>query len=246
MTSDKQNIKTQKVWAVIAKRELSAYFTSPVAYIVSALFLLVTGFMFFSTFFLSGRAELRGFFGLLPVMFSLFIPALTMRVFSEEARVGSLETLLTLPVTIVDVVMGKYIASFISGMVMLFPTLSYVIVCFMFGTPDIGPIIGSYIGSLLLLAAFCAIGFFTSSCTKNQIIAFFASAFICVFLTLIDAFSVILPSSIVAFISFISAGSHFDSICRGIVDTRDVLYFVSLAAIFLVLTVNSINGSRKG
>ncbi len=240
------NTKAVNVRNVIMKRELNAYFTSPVAYIVCVLFLLFSGFTFFSTFFIAGRAELRAFFNMLPIMFSFFIPALTMRLFSEEQRVGSMETLLTLPVTVTDIVLGKYRAALISSVVLLVPSLSYVIVCYMFGTPDVGPIIGSYAGAILLAAAFTAIGIFASSCTKNQIVAFFIAFALCIFLTLISSFAVIMPAQIAAIISFISADSHFDSISRGIIDTRDVLYFISLIAIFLVLTINTINNSRKG
>src|SRR5574344_301032 len=166
-------VKVQKTWVVIMKRELVSYFTSPIAYIVCGLFLIFSGCFFFATFFLAKRAELRNFFELLPMTFSFFIPALTMRVFSEEKRSGSIETLITLPVTSIDVVTGKYIASFISSAVLLVPTLFYVVACVIFGKPDMGPIIGGYLGAILLAASYSAIGLFASSATKSQIIAFF-------------------------------------------------------------------------
>jgi len=129
---------------VIARRELAAYFSGPIAYIVSGLFLAFTGFLFFSTFFLVNRAELRGFFALLPIMFAFFVPALTMRLFSEEWRSGSIETLLTLPVSSLDVSLGKFAAAFCFIVCMLLPTLSYVITATVLGAPDAGPIIGGY------------------------------------------------------------------------------------------------------
>ena len=131
-------MKTKKPWAVIMKRELASYFSSPVAYIVCGLFLIFSGILFFSTFFIAGKAELRGFFGMLPLLFSLFIPALTMRVFSEELRSGTIETLLTLPVSPAQVVAGKYLASLVASLVLLVPTLSYVLACCVFGSPDMG------------------------------------------------------------------------------------------------------------
>lgn len=249
MSSENSTIKTQKVqsgWKVIMKRELAAYFSSPIAYIVGCFFLLFSGFVLFSTFFAIRRAELRNFFQMLPIIFSLFIPALSMRVFSEERRSGSFETLLTLPVSTADVVAGKYLATLSAALLMLVPTLSYVLTCRIFGSPDMGPIVGGYIGSVLLCAAFTAIGLYASSTTKNQIIAFFVAFAICIVLSLISSFEVLLPGVLVSLVTFVSASSHFDSISRGIVDTRDIIYFVSLAAVFLVLTVRSIENSRRG
>jgi ABC-2 type transport system permease protein len=245
-SSAKPNAAARGGWKAIMRRELAAYFSSPIAYIVCGFFLLFSGFMLFSTFFIARRAELRRFFELLPILLSLFIPALTMRVFSEERRSGSFETLLTLPVSTADVVTGKYLATLTSSLLMLVPTLSYALTCAMFGTPDAGPIVGGYLGSVLLCAAYTAIGLYASSTTRNQIIAFFVAFAICIVLSAISNFAVLLPGSLVGLASFISASSHFESISRGIVDTRDILYFISLAAVFFVLTVQSIENARKG
>lgn len=231
---------------VIIRRELGAYFASPIAYIVTCLFLLFSGFVFFSTFFISQMAELRRFFEFLPILFSFFIPAITMRMFSEEKRSGSFETLLTLPVSTLDVVMGKYIAALISSLVMLVPTVFYAITCMLFGSPDMGTIVGGYIGSILLSASYTAIGLFASSITKNQIIAFFTSFSICIVLSLLNNFAVIFPGAIVSLVNFISASSHFESVSRGIVDSRDIIYFLSLTLAFFALTVRTIENSRKG
>lgn len=221
----------------IMRRELASYFSSPVAYIVTGLFLIISGVMFFSTFFINKRAELRGFFSLLPILFSFFIPALTMRLYAEEKRSGSIETLLTLPVTDAQVAVGKFLSAFVSAAVMLAPTIFYVITAYMFGSPDSGPIIGGYIGALFLCAAYSAIGVFASSLTKNQIIAFFTAFIICIALTLLSTFLIFLPASVVSFFSAFSASAHFTSISRGIIDSRDLLYFISVSLIFLCLTV---------
>ena len=234
------------VWLVIARRELGAYFTSPIAYIVCALFLIFSGFLFFSTFFLNKRAELRYFFELLPTLFSFFIPALTMRIFSEEKRSGTMETLITLPVKTSSIVAGKYAASVVSSITLLVPTLFYVIMCYAFGTPDKGPIIGGYIGAVLLAASYTAIGVFASSITKNQIISFFVSFAICFALGMLSDFAVLVSSVLVPFVTFISAKSHFASISRGIVDLRDILYFVSVIVIFVALTVQKIQDTKRG
>jgi ABC-2 type transport system permease protein len=235
--SDSKSAKKQSPAIIIMKRELKTYFTSPVAYIVTALFLIVTGILFYSVFFLYDRAELRQYFSLLPVLLALFIPALTMRIFAEERRVGSIETLMTLPVTELDVVTGKYLASFLGTLIMLAPTLLYILPTVIFGSPDFGPIIGGYIGAIFLSACFTAIGIFATSITKNQIIAFFTAMIICMVLTMIDSFLIFLPSQIVSVLSYLSASGHFDSISRGIFDTRDFLYFISLTALFFTSTV---------
>ncbi|MBO4404115.1 MAG: ABC transporter permease subunit [Treponema sp.] len=238
--------RQKKAWAVIARRELGAYFSSPMAYIVGGLFLLASGFLFFSAFFLQKRAELREFFELLPILYTFFIPALSMRIFSEEKKSGTLETLVTLPVTADSIIIGKYAALVISSVVMIAPTVFYVITCFIFGNPNPGPIIGGYAGAVLLSAAFCAIGLFASSVTKNQIIAFFVSLAICAVLSIINIFVIFVPGSLVQLMLFLSATSHFNSISRGIIDSRDVIYFVSITALFLALTVRTVKNSKRG
>lgn len=230
---------------VIMKRELATYFTNPISYIVTGLFLIITGVMFFTTFFLQNRANMRNFFSLLPILFSFFIPALTMRLYSEEKKSGSIETLMTLPVTDLQVVTGKFLAAFISSAIMLAPTLLYLVSILFFGKPDIGPIIGGYIGAIFLCAAFSAIGVFASSVTKNQLTAFFVAFMICIVLTMIDAFLIFLPAPIVSLLQFISANEHFTSISRGIIDTRDLIYFISLTALFFCLTVKTQENDRK-
>ena len=184
---------------IIMRRELCAYFTNPAAYIVTGLFLVFSGILFFSTFFLNGRADLRNFFSLLPMLLSLFVPALTMRLFSEELRSGSFETLMTLPVTEAQVVLGKFLAAFITSAAMLCPTIFYAVTARVFGQPDIGPLIGGYIGSLFLCAAYSAVGIFASGTTKNQIIAFFEALAICFALTLLGPLLVFLPAPLTRF-----------------------------------------------
>lgn len=237
--------KTKKPYVVIMQRELKSYFSSLVAYIVTGLFLIITGVFFFTLFFLQNRAELRQFFGYLPIFLALFVPALTMRLFAEERRSGSIETLLTLPVTEVDVVIGKYLASFISTLVMIAPTLLYIIPVEVFGSPDYGPIVGGYLAAILLCASYSAIGLFASSITKNQIISFLVGLIICMGLTMIDTFLLFLPAPVVSFFSYLSATAHFASVARGILDTRDLIYFVSLTALFFIFTVKSQQNAKN-
>lgn len=227
------------------RRELAAFFTNPAAYIVTVIFLVATGIFFFSTFFINGRADLRNFFGLLPIMLSLFVPALTMRLFSEELRSGSFETLMTLPVTSAQVILGKFLAAFLTSAAMLVPTLFYVVTACVFGKVDFGPIIGGYIGALFLCALYSAIGIFSSALTKNQIIAFFTALALSFALTLFGTILIFLPAPLVRFFSWLSVTTHFQQIARGIADTRDIIYFVSLAAVFLLLTQQKISVKKN-
>jgi ABC-2 type transport system permease protein len=238
-------IKSKNPALIIMSREIKSYFSSPIAYIVTGLFVAACAFLFVNTFFLANRAELRGFFSQLPVLYSFFIPALTMRMFAEEKRSTSLETLLTLPVTVRDIVLGKYLAAFISGAILLVPSLFYALTCAVFGIPDAGPMIGGYLGSLFLTATFCAIGLYASSITKNQIIAFFTGFAICIMLTLFNYLALFMPSFLVRPVTYLSAINHFQSISRGIIDTRDIVYFVSLSALFIVMTVRSVKGGQE-
>ncbi len=220
----------------IAGRELRDYFTSPIAYIVISIFLLVSGWFFFTTFFLYNQADLRSFFNLLPPILSFIIPAITMRLFSEERNVGSYETLLTLPVTFRDIILGKFLAALILVAVMLAPTLFYALCIATIGALDWGPVIGGYLGALLLGAAFCAIGLFASSLTRNQIIAFIVAMAICFALTTIDRMLFFFPQATLAILGYLGAGSHFQNIARGVIDSRDIIYFLSVVFIGLYST----------
>lgn len=217
----------------IFKREFRHYFVTPIAYIVIAIFLILTGWFFFSTFFLYSQAELRNFYSLLPLIFSFIVPTLTMRLFSEEYNVGSYEILVTMPVTDTDIILGKFFAALAFIAVMLLPTISYAISVSFLGELDWGPVVGGYVGALLLGAAFCAVGLFASALTKNQIIAFIIGMIICFSLTMIDKILFFLPESMLGFFQFIGAGYHFENVSRGILDTRDILYFVSI--VFMAL-----------
>ena len=143
--------------AHIFKKEFRSYFVSPIAYIVISIFLLVIGWFFFTPFFIYNQASLRNFYALLPIMFSFVVPAITMRLFSEELNIGSYEILLTMPVTFSDVILGKFLASVVFVAAMLFPTLAYPITVSILGQLDWGPVIGGYVGAILLGAAFSAV-----------------------------------------------------------------------------------------
>ncbi|MEA3436895.1 MAG: ABC transporter permease subunit, partial [Thermodesulfobacteriota bacterium] len=188
---------------------------------------------FFTTFFLYNQASLRNFFSLLPIIFSFVVPAITMRLFSEEFNVGSYETLLTMPVTFLDVILGKFLASVAFIAAMLIPTLAYPITVGFLGQLDWGPVAGGYIGAILLGAAFSAIGLLSSSMTRNQIIAFITGMAICFTLVLIDKMLFFLPRFSLVFFQYLGADHHFQNISKGIIDSRDILYFLSISFIGL-------------
>jgi len=212
----------------ILKKELKDYFISPIAYIVISIFLVIIGWFFFSTFFLFNQADLRHFFTLLPLVFSFIIPAVTMRLFSEELNIGSYEILRTLPVTSKDIIFGKYLAGVIFVAAAMVPTLSYPIFVSFLGQLDWGPVIGGYLGALLLGGAYTAVGLFASAVTRNQIIAFIVGLVICFVLTLIDKMLFFFPNQLLGIIGYIGADFHFANIAKGIIDTRDILYFASV------------------
>jgi ABC-2 type transport system permease protein len=217
----------------IFRKEFSAYFISPIAYIVISVFLLVTGWFFFATFFLFNQANLRTFYALLPIVFAFVIPAITMRLISEELNIGSDEILLTMPVTVVDVVLGKFFAGVALIVVMMIPTLAYPLTVSLLGQLDWGPVVGGYLGGVFLGSAFCAVGLFASALTRNQIIAFIIGLAICFTLTLIDKMLYFLPQSLLGVFAYLGADFHFQNIAKGIIDTRDILYFVSVCFVGL-------------
>ena len=219
----------------ILSKELKDYFISPIAYIVISIFLMVTGWFFFSTFFIFNQADLRNFFNLLPMIFSFVIPAITMRLFSEEFNVGSYEILLTLPVTFKQIILGKFLAALIFVVAALVPTLSYPIFISVLGELDWGPIIGGYLGAILLGGAYAAVGLFASAITRNQIIAFIVGMGICFMLTLIDKMLFFFPPSLLGVLGSLGAELHFSNIAKGIIDSRDVFYFLSAIFIWRII-----------
>ena len=225
----------------IFKKEFYAYFLSPIAYIVISIFLVVTGWFFFSTFFIYDLASMRNFFAMMPIIFSFVAPAVTMRLFSEELNVGSYELLLTMPVSIREVVLGKFLAGTIFMAVMLLPTISYPLTISFLGELDWGPVVGGYIGAFLLAGSYCAVGLFASSLTRNQIIAFIIGLAICFGLTMLSKMLFFMPETLLGIFSYLGVDMHFANISKGIIDTRDLLYFVSVIFIGLYATHLSIS-----
>jgi len=220
----------------VFKKEFRGYFVSPVAYIVISIFLILTGWFFFSTFFLFGQAEMRNFFALLPIMFSFIIPAVTMRLFSEEFNTGSYELMLTMPLSALDIIVGKFMAAALFVVIMLAPTVSYALFISFVGDLDWGPVIGGYIGAVLMGASFSTIGLFTSSLTRNQIVAFITGMSLCFILTLLDKMLFFLPEGALNVFQYLGADYHFQNVAKGIIDSRDILYFISICFVMIYST----------
>jgi ABC-2 type transport system permease protein len=230
----------------IFRREFASYFNSPIAFIYLTVFLGLSSWLFLKGFFVVNEASMRPFFGLIPWIFLFFIPAITMRLWAEEKKVGTMELLMTLPVTDAEAVMGKFLASFAFLLVSLALSLVIPIVVAALGDPDPGQIIGGYLGAVLIGAAFLSIGLFISSLTENQIVAFIVSVVVIFGLFILGEDFVLfgVPDWLVPVFSFIGMGGHFDSISRGVVDSRDVIYYVSVIGFFLYLNVKSIEARK--
>lgn len=237
----------RQTW-IIAKRELSAFFDSLIAYIMLIAFLGFSGFftwLYGSDVFFIGQASLQAFFSIAYWTLFFFIPALTMRLLAEENRSGTLELLLTRPVSDSQVVWGKFLSALILILIALALTLPYYVTVSSIGNIDHGAVISGYFGLLLMSAAYIGIGLFTSAISSNQIVGFLLALFIGILFHII--FSV-LGSSLSGFparlFHFLSVSTHFESITRGVIDTKDIIYFLSIALLGITATESTLQARR--
>lgn len=228
----------------IYRRELNAYFNSAIAYMFLTAFLLLAGWFFFSSFFIAGQADIRGLLEILPLMFIFFVPALTMRLISEEKRSGTLELLVTYPVHDHEVIVGKFLAALTLLAVAIAGTLPYTITVAALGNLDGGMVLTGYLGMLLMGAAYTAIGMLASSLTQNQIVGFILGIVMILVLFLLDKVLFFIPAALVGIFEFLSIDAHYHSLIRGVVDSRDIVYYGSLIALGLYLASMSLS-SRK-
>lgn len=238
----------------ILKRELSTYSSSPISFVFISIFLMLSGFFTFEfgNFYFRGQADLEPFFSYHPWLYLFLVPAMAMRVWAEEKKTGTIELLLTLPVTIADAVLGKFFALWIflaAALSLTFPiwiTVNYL------GDPDNGSIFASYIGSWLLSGAFLSVGCCMSACTKNQVIAFILTVVICLAFILagysivLNSFDAIFPSEIIDLIAQFSFVTHFESISKGVIDIRDVFFYIIFTGCWLYATVAIVDVSKSG
>ncbi len=229
---------------VIAKRELGSYFSSPVAYVFLVIFLLLTGFFTFTAgqFFERGEASLGAFFGWHPWLYLVLVPAAGMRLWAEERRGGTLELLMTMPITPWQAILGKFFASWVFIGIALALTFPVVLTANVLGSPDNGMIFAGYLGSLFLAGAYLAVTCMTSAMTRNQVVAFILSVVACLFLILAGfnpVTDLMVRWASPAFIDTVAAFSvvtHFDGFQKGVIDSRDLAYFVSVIGFSLFAT----------
>ncbi len=228
----------------IIKKEVRSYFNSVIAYIIIIVFLLITGWHFARDLFLVNQALLRGALGIMPIIFLFIIPGISMRLISEEKKTGTIELLVTMPIKDYEIILGKYLAALLLLTLAVLATFPYVLTLSLLGNADGGVIAGQYIGMLLMGASYRAIGIFDSSMTKNQIVAFIISFTIILTIVLIDQALVFIPGGLAGIVEYLSINFHFANLARGVIDSRDLIYYFSLIFFFLFLAFRSLE-SRK-
>jgi ABC-2 type transport system permease protein len=228
----------------IMRREVKSYFNSAIAYVVIVVFLAIVGWFHSSNLFLSNVATMRLLFELVPIVFLFVVPAITMRLLSEEKKSGTIELLTTKPLHDSEIVLGKFLAAWALIGVALLLTLVYYVTIASLGNIDNGPVVGGYLGLMLMAGVYVAIGLLASSLTENQVIAFIIG-FVFVFaLFMFDKVLIYVPDTLASIVEFLGIDYHFGNVARGVIDTRDIIYFVSLLGFMLYLTVVSL-GRRK-
>lgn len=228
----------------IAGRQFRAYFNGPVAYIVIALSLLIVGFTFWEPFFLMNRASVREMFRLLSYTLVFAAPAITMGLLAEERRSGTLELLITMPVRESEVILGKYLGAIGLVAVLLFCTLPYPLSVATLGSLDWGQVFAGYLGIFLQGCAMVALGLAASSFTENQLVAFFSGFFVFAMIAILGFYLPLWSGGVASFVEWLTFDYHRESMGRGVIDSRDVIYFLSFAGFFLMLAFRALESRR--
>ncbi|MFQ5688069.1 MAG: ABC transporter permease [Candidatus Scalindua sp.] len=230
--------------STIYQREIKSYFYSPIAYVVISVFLIASGFFFAGNLQFWQEASLKGSLDSIQFFLLLLTPVITMKLFADETKSGTIETLMTSPVTDFDVVFGKFLAALSLYIVMILPTWIFVLFLTIFGNPDFGPIFSSYIGLILMGGLFVSVGLLVSSFTKNQVVAAVIGIVSLIILWVIGFLSTYGEGWFYETLRYSGTFDHWESFTKGIVDTRDVIYYVSFSALLLFITVRNVE-SRK-
>ena len=224
----------------IFKKELRSYFNSAVAYVVIVVFLAIVGWMYTSSMFLINVASLRMMFELIPLVFLFVVPAITMRLLAEEKKAGTIELLTTKPLHDWEIVAGKFLAAWALVGIALIPTLIYYITVVFLGDIDNGPVIGGYLGLLFMAGVYVAVGLLASSFTENQIVAFIVGLLMMFAFFMMDKVLIFVPDFMTSIVEYLGIDFHFSNIARGVIDSRDVVYFGSVLGFTLYLSVVSL------
>ena len=223
---------------IIFKKELKSYFNSPMAYIFLVVFAIVTGYFFTNTFFLFNQSNMRALFNIVPLVYLFFIPAITMGLIAREKNIGTMEIISTLPIKDVEFVVGKFLSALtLIALGLIFTFINFFTLMNVGTNIDYGAVFTGYLGLLMLGAVYASVGTFASSVTDNQVIAFIISVFIVLIFFLMDKMLYFMPVSIAGLIQYISVDYHLSNISRGVIDSRNIIYFASLIGLFLFTTV---------
>ena len=230
---------------IIFKREFKSIFDSPMAYVFLVVFTLLNGWFFTSTFFLYGQSDLRTLFNIVPLVYLFFIPGVTMGLISREKGLGTIEIISTLPIEDRDIVIGKYLSAVSLIGIALFSTSLHLITLMKFGKSiDYGAVFTGYLGLLLVGAVYASIGIFSSAVTDNQVISFIIGIAIIFIFWIFDKILVFMPDMLAGIIQYISVEYHLSNISRGVVDTRNLIYFGSIIGFFLFMTTRLVESRR--
>ena len=229
----------------IFRRELAGFFNSPMAYIFLVIFAIVNGYFFTNTFFLFGQSDLRVLFDIVPLVYLFFIPAVSMGLIAREHNLGTMEIISTLPINNHEFVLGKFFAALSLILLGLVATsIHFFTLIFVGSNVDYGAIFSGYLGLALMGATYAAIGTYSSSVTENQVVSFIIGVFIVLVLFMLDKTLVFIPSSISGFIQFLSVDYHLSNISRGVIDSRNLIYFISMIGFFIFLTIQTLEVKR--
>ncbi len=221
----------------IYKKEILSFFNSPVAYITIIVFLLINSWFFTSTFFLINQSDLRQLFSLAPLTFLFFVPAITMSLVAKEKNDGTLEFLTTMPISDTEIIVGKFLSAVSLLSTALLFTLIHFLTLMIVGTNiDIGSLISGYLGLIILGAAYTSIGIFASTITENQITSFIISFLIIFIFFILNKILILVPDFLTSIIQYISIDYHLSNISKGVIDTRNIIYFGSIITFFLMLS----------
>ena len=230
---------------IIIRREIQSFFNSPMAYIFLVIFAIVSGYFFTNTFFLFGQSDLRVLFDMIPLVYLFFIPAVSMGLIARENNIGTMETISTMPLSTYEFVIGKFLAGFCLIMFGLLATSIHFITLVFVGTNiDYGAIFSGYLGLALMGATFTSIGIYASSVTENQVVAFIIGVFLVLVFYMLDKTLVFAPQSIVGIIQFLAVDYHLSNISRGVIDSRNIIYFLSMIGFFIYLTIQTLEVRR--
>lgn len=224
----------------VFKKEFFSFFNSPVAYIVITVFLLIAGWLFFQQFFLAGQATMRHLFTVIPVLFIFYAPAITMRLVAEERKTKTFSLLLTLPLENGEIIVGKFLAAWALLGVGLLLTIPYALTVASIGRLDWGPVLGGYLGALLMGAAYLAVGMLSTSLTANQIIAFILGLGMCFVFFILDKILIFVPGKLATLFEYLSVDYHFHNIARGVIDLRDIVFYLSFIIAFMTYSIYAI------